>query len=86
MSTGVGGGDNQSMQGGGAATVKGLFPSVFNLATNAEITANATCGQHNNEPEIYCKLVEHVYVRAPQCGVSYYLLSPPLLPSFTIEY
>ena len=46
---------------------KGLFPSVFNLAADADITTNATCGQ--KEPEIYCKLVEHVYVRPHQCGV-----------------
>ena len=50
-------------------TKGGLFPSVFNLAADATVTANATCGQL--EPEIYCKLVEHVYVREPQCGVSY---------------
>lgn len=40
---------------------------MFNLAANAEVTTNATCGQL--EPEIYCRLVEHVYVREPQCGV-----------------
>ena len=45
----------------------GLFPSVFNLATRASITVNATCGE--TEPEVYCKLVEHVQMRAPQCGV-----------------
>jgi len=58
---------------GDAGTViaaKGLFPSVFNLAADAEATANATCGQLL-EPEIYCKLVEHVYVRSPQCGVRF---------------
>lgn len=42
---------------------------MFNLASGAEVTVNATCGQ--SEPEIYCKLVEHVYVREPQCGVSF---------------
>ena len=57
--------DNQATGRAGGA----LFPSVFNLASGAEVTANATCGQA--EPEIYCKLVEHVYVREPQCGVSY---------------
>ena len=61
---GGGGGNTTTSAGGGGG---GLFPSVFNLAATAEITSNATCGQ--NEPEIYCKLVEHVYVRAPQCGV-----------------
>lgn len=49
----------------------GLFPSVFNLAADAEVTTNATCGQL--EPEIYCRLVEHVYVREPQCGVRVYV-------------
>jgi laminin alpha 1/2 len=45
----------------------GLFPTVFNLATRATITVNATCG--SSGPEVYCKLVEHVQMRAPQCGV-----------------
>lgn len=45
----------------------GLFPSVFNLATNAKITVNATCGETG--PENYCKLVEHVSMREPQCGI-----------------
>ena len=59
------------------SSAKGLFPSVFNLAADAEVTANATCGQLL-EPEIYCKLVEHVYVRSPQCGVSCLFLSKTL--------
>uniref|UniRef100_A0AAY4DW82 Basement membrane-specific heparan sulfate proteoglycan core protein n=1 Tax=Denticeps clupeoides TaxID=299321 RepID=A0AAY4DW82_9TELE len=49
-------------------SVIGLFPAVLNLATMAEITANATCGEKG--PEMYCKLVEHVPgqpVRNPQC-------------------
>ncbi|KAI8499214.1 Laminin subunit alpha-2, partial [Branchiostoma belcheri] len=49
----------------------GLFPLIFNLATNAKITANATCGL--NGPENYCKLVEHVpgepFPQDPQCSV-----------------
>ncbi|VDK84796.1 unnamed protein product [Litomosoides sigmodontis] len=45
----------------------GLFPTIFNLATNALIYADATCGQHRRE--IYCKLVEHVFNRQPQCDV-----------------
>jgi hypothetical protein len=57
-----GGGNNGNNAGG-----VGLFPSVFNLATRATITANATCG--STGPEVYCKLVEHVQMRAPQCGV-----------------
>ncbi|XP_078068970.1 laminin subunit alpha-2 isoform X6 [Mustelus asterias] len=47
---------------------RGLFPAVLNLATMAEISANATCGQDG--PEMYCKLVEHVPgrpFRNPQC-------------------
>jgi len=50
--------------------VKGRFPHVFNLATNAEITTNATCGEEG--PESFCKLVEHVKRRPGdriQCGV-----------------
>ncbi|XP_071964129.1 laminin subunit alpha-1-like [Antedon mediterranea] len=34
----------------------GLFPHIFNLATNAKITTNATCGV--NGSETYCRLVE----------------------------
>ncbi|XP_004635889.1 laminin subunit alpha-1 [Octodon degus] len=37
---------------------RGLFPAILNLATNAEISANATCGEKG--PEMSCKLVEHV--------------------------
>ncbi|CAK5077503.1 unnamed protein product [Meloidogyne enterolobii] len=46
---------------------KGLFPSIFNLATHAEIRASSTCGQ--NGPDYYCKLVEHVFLRQPQCDI-----------------
>ncbi|VDP04309.1 unnamed protein product [Soboliphyme baturini] len=46
---------------------RGLFPNIFNLATNAIITANATCGE--TAAENYCKLVEHVFMRSPQCDV-----------------
>ncbi|KAG7269220.1 hypothetical protein CRUP_037920 [Coryphaenoides rupestris] len=35
-----------------------LFPAVLNLATMADISANATCGTRG--PEMFCKLVEHV--------------------------
>lgn len=48
----------------------GLFPAVLNLATMADIKANATCGL--NGPEMSCKLVEHVPgqpVRNPQCTI-----------------
>ncbi|XP_054153012.1 laminin subunit alpha-2-like [Oppia nitens] len=40
---------------------EGLSPNVFNLATGAIITVNATCGETG--PEYYCKLVEHVLKR-----------------------
>uniref|UniRef100_A0A6Q2X7F4 Laminin, alpha 1 n=1 Tax=Esox lucius TaxID=8010 RepID=A0A6Q2X7F4_ESOLU len=45
-----------------------LFPAILNLASSAEITTNATCGE--TEPEMYCKLVEHVpgrRLRNSQC-------------------
>lgn len=48
----------------------GLFPAVLNLASMADITANATCGALG--PEMHCKLVEHVPgqpVRNPQCRI-----------------
>ncbi|ERE84378.1 laminin subunit alpha-1 [Cricetulus griseus] len=48
----------------------GLFPAILNLATNAHISANATCGEMG--PEMFCKLVEHVPgrpVRHSQCRV-----------------
>ncbi|KAG1688573.1 Laminin subunit alpha-1 [Nymphon striatum] len=38
----------------------GFFPATLNLATNAIISANATCGV--GRPEKYCKLVEHVFM------------------------
>ncbi|KAJ7341923.1 hypothetical protein JRQ81_007908, partial [Phrynocephalus forsythii] len=49
---------------------RGLFPAVLNLASNAIITTNATCGTKG--PEMYCKLVEHVPgqpARNPQCRI-----------------
>ncbi|XP_078543662.1 laminin subunit alpha-1 [Lissotriton helveticus] len=49
---------------------RGLFPAILNLASNAHITANATCGE--NGPEMFCKLVEHVPgrpIRNAQCRV-----------------
>ncbi|KAM9317105.1 laminin subunit alpha-2 [Gastrophryne carolinensis] len=51
------------------AQQRGLFPAVLNLASNAIITTNATCGE--NGPETFCKLVEHVNkpVRHPQCRI-----------------
>ncbi|XP_026175287.1 laminin subunit alpha-2 isoform X3 [Mastacembelus armatus] len=52
------------------AQQRGLFPAVLNLASMADITANATCGSMG--PETVCKLVEHVPgqpVKDPQCRV-----------------
>ncbi|KAK9952854.1 hypothetical protein ABG768_016886 [Culter alburnus] len=52
------------------AQQRGLFPAILNLASNAEITTNATCGEPL--PEMYCKLVEHVpgrRIRNPQCRI-----------------
>ncbi|XP_060056690.1 laminin subunit alpha-1 [Erinaceus europaeus] len=49
---------------------RGLFPAIFNLATNAHISTNATCGEKG--PEMFCKLVEHVPgrpVRNAQCRI-----------------
>ncbi|CDQ97814.1 unnamed protein product [Oncorhynchus mykiss] len=48
----------------------GLFPAVLNLASMADISTNATCGETG--PEMYCKLVEHVpgqQVRNTQCRI-----------------
>ncbi|KAG9479046.1 hypothetical protein GDO78_012615 [Eleutherodactylus coqui] len=50
--------------------LRGLFPAILNLASNADITTNATCGESG--PEMFCKLVEHVpgrIVRNPQCRI-----------------
>ncbi|KGL79776.1 Laminin subunit alpha-1, partial [Tinamus guttatus] len=48
----------------------GLFPAILNLASNAHISTNATCGEQG--PEMFCKLVEHVPgrpLRNAQCRV-----------------
>ncbi|MFT7813886.1 laminin subunit alpha-1-like [Arapaima gigas] len=53
-----------------APSPTGLFPAILNLASNAEISTNATCGESG--PEMYCKLVEHVpgrRIRNPQCRI-----------------
>ncbi|XP_054863033.1 laminin subunit alpha-1 isoform X2 [Amphiprion ocellaris] len=52
-----------------AAQQRGLFPAILNLASNAVISSNATCG--DPQPEIYCKLVEHVpgrTIKNPHCA------------------
>uniref|UniRef100_A0A8C3QB86 Laminin subunit alpha-1 n=1 Tax=Geospiza parvula TaxID=87175 RepID=A0A8C3QB86_GEOPR len=49
---------------------KSLFPAILNLASNAHISTNATCGEKG--PEMFCKLVEHVPgrpLRNAQCRV-----------------
>ncbi|XP_069370850.1 laminin subunit alpha-2 isoform X9 [Paralichthys olivaceus] len=53
-----------------AGQQRGLFPAVLNLASMADITANATCG--STGPEMFCKLVEHVPgqpVKNSQCRI-----------------
>ncbi|XP_072852967.2 laminin subunit alpha-2 [Pogona vitticeps] len=60
----------QQQQPPAAPQQRGLFPAVLNLASNAIITTNATCGTKG--PEMYCKLVEHVPgqpARNPQCRI-----------------
>lgn len=42
----------------------GLWPSVFNVATKASITTNATCGERGREE--FCRLADHGKGR---CGV-----------------
>ncbi|XP_053105976.1 laminin subunit alpha-1 isoform X2 [Hemicordylus capensis] len=49
---------------------KGLFPAILNLASNAHISTNATCGEKGLE--MFCKLVEHVPgrpLRNAQCRI-----------------
>ncbi|KAM9775357.1 laminin subunit alpha-1 isoform 2-T2 [Syngnathus typhle] len=51
-----------------ASQQRGLFPAILNLATNAKISSNATCGEPR--AEVYCKLVEHVpgrLIKNPHC-------------------
>ncbi|XP_060099959.1 laminin subunit alpha-1 [Heteronotia binoei] len=50
--------------------LRGLFPAILNLASNAHISTNATCGEKG--PEMFCKLVEHVPgrpLRNAQCRI-----------------
>ncbi|XP_071323557.1 laminin subunit alpha-2 isoform X2 [Trachinotus anak] len=65
---------------------RGLFPAVLNLASMADISANATCGSAG--PEMFCKLVEHVPgqpVRNPQCRICNQRSTKPL-EHHPIEY
>uniref|UniRef100_A0A665TLL1 Laminin, alpha 1 n=1 Tax=Echeneis naucrates TaxID=173247 RepID=A0A665TLL1_ECHNA len=51
-----------------SSVINGLFPAILNLASNALISSNATCGEP--APEVYCKLVEHVpgrKIKNPHC-------------------
>uniref|UniRef100_A0A8B9TFS9 Laminin subunit alpha-1 n=1 Tax=Anas platyrhynchos TaxID=8839 RepID=A0A8B9TFS9_ANAPL len=53
-----------------ALPFESLFPAILNLASNAHISTNATCGEKG--PEMFCKLVEHVPgrpLRNAQCRV-----------------
>ncbi|KAH9488089.1 Laminin subunit alpha-2 [Bulinus truncatus] len=57
----------------------GLFPVVFNLASKAHISVNATCGA--TKPEVFCKLVEHVKIFPAEnrhCGICDNSSSNPL--------
>ncbi|VVC37186.1 Hypothetical protein CINCED_3A012310 [Cinara cedri] len=45
---------------------KAAHPQIFNLASRAEVTANATCGESETGPEVYCKFGGG---GAQQCGV-----------------
>ncbi|KAJ7414023.1 laminin subunit alpha 1 [Willisornis vidua] len=42
----------------GQGQPRGLFPAILNLASNAHISTNATCGEKG--PEMFCKLVFQV--------------------------
>lgn len=50
-----------------------LHPQIFNLATRATVTANATCGETANGPEVYCKFgggsSSSASSQSQQCGV-----------------
>jgi len=48
--------------GGGS---KPVYPQIFNLASRAVVTANATCGETEKGPEVYCKFGS----AGQQCGV-----------------
>ncbi|XP_031717276.1 laminin subunit alpha-2 [Anarrhichthys ocellatus] len=70
----------------GHAQQRGLFPAVLNLASMADISANATCGSQG--PEMFCKLVEHVPgrpIRNPQCRICNQKSTQPL-EQHPIEY
>ncbi|KAL1491007.1 hypothetical protein ABEB36_011669 [Hypothenemus hampei] len=58
--------EQQEHLGGRNANAKaGLWPSVFNLATKAVISANATCGTRGREE--FCKLSETI--KGGGCGI-----------------
>jgi len=51
--------------GGGGGGIKPVYPQIFNLASRAVVTANATCGETDKGPEVYCKFGS----AGQQCGV-----------------
>lgn len=53
--------NSQTFQTGSSG---GLFPKPFNVATKAEITANATCG---DEVEEFCRMAD---IYSPRFGIS----------------
>lgn len=65
------------------SSVKGLFPNVFNLASGAIITVNATCGETG--AEVYCKIAEHVYERYDYINISYSIFLYDFHNKFTAE-
>lgn len=61
--------DTQTVGQSFGSVAGGLFPQLFNVATRALITVNATCGQNGREE--YCKLVDAYPHKkwATQCGI-----------------
>ncbi|XP_025195973.1 laminin subunit alpha-1 [Melanaphis sacchari] len=49
----------------GGGGIKPVYPQIFNLASRAVVTANATCGETENGPEVYCRFGS----AGQQCGV-----------------
>lgn len=54
---------------GGGGGIKPAYPQIFNLASRATVTANATCGETENGPEVYCKYGGPAAQQQHQCGV-----------------
>lgn len=67
----------------------GLWPSIFNIATYARITANATCGTTINGREEFCRLAVELNRNrksANACGVCDAPGSPDITKQHPIEY